>query len=118
MTVEQFVPVTGLSMTEAACKHTGKQLAKFPEAIGIRVDLRISGCSGYMYETELATEKQNDDEVFHMANGIDVYVKKEHMKLLSGTEIDFVTEGLNSTFIFRNPNATAECGCGESFSIN
>lgn len=118
MTVEQFVPVKGISMTAAACKHTRKQLSQHPEALGIRLDLKTSGCSGYMYETELASAKNDDDAVFHMDDGVDVYINKQHLGMLNGTEIDFVREGLNSTFIFRNPNATAECGCGESFTIS
>lgn len=117
MTVEQFVPVKGISMTATACTHTRKQLAQHPQALGIRIEIKKSGCSGYMYETELASDTNSDDAVFHMADGVNVYVKAEHMKLLHGTEIDFVREGLNSTFVFRNPNATAECGCGESFTI-
>lgn len=57
-----------------------------------------------------------DDRVFHI-DGVDVYVKEEHLPLVNGIEIDFVTEGVNSLFQFRNPNATAECGCGESFTV-
>ncbi len=49
---------------------------------------------------------------------MDVFVKQEHLPLVNGIEIDFVTEGVNSLFRFRNPpNATAECGCGESFTV-
>jgi len=48
---------------------------------------------------------------------VDVFVKQEHLPLVNGIEIDFVTEGVNSLFRFRNPNATAECGCGESFTV-
>jgi iron-sulfur cluster assembly accessory protein len=54
--------------------------------------------------------------VFHI-DGVDVFVKEEHLPLVNGIEIDFVTEGVNSLFQFRNPNATAECGCGESFTV-
>ncbi|MCP5207669.1 MAG: iron-sulfur cluster assembly accessory protein [Hahellaceae bacterium] len=118
MTVEQFVPVKGITMTAAACTHTRKQLAQHPQALGIRIEIKKSGCSGYMYETELASSKSEDDQVFKVGEGVEVYIKSEYMGLLGGTEIDFVREGLNSTFVFRNPNATAECGCGESFTIS
>lgn len=57
-----------------------------------------------------------DDQVIHV-DGVDVFVKEEHLPLVNGIEIDFVTEGVNSMFQFRNPNATAECGCGESFTV-
>ena len=61
-------------------------------------------------------EAAADDKVFHI-DGVDVFVKEEHLPLVNGIEIDFVTEGVNSLFQFRNPNATAECGCGESFTV-
>ena len=57
-----------------------------------------------------------DDEVFTV-DGVDIYVSREHLPMVNGTEIDFVTQGVNSMFEFRNPNATAECGCGESFTV-
>ncbi len=47
-----------------------------------------------------------------------VYVSSTDLTMVGGTEIDFVTQGINSMFEFRNPNATAECGCGESFAVN
>ena len=61
-------------------------------------------------------ESTSDDRIFPI-DGVGVYVKQEHLPLVNGIEIDFVTEGVNSLFRFRNPNATAECGCGESFTV-
>ena len=52
------------------------------------------------------------------AEGIRVYVDQLSVPYLTGTEIDYVTEGLNSSLKFRNPNATGECGCGESFKVD
>lgn len=113
---ETFTPSVGVTMTPAAVDHVRKQLAKKPDAQGIRLAVRKSGCSGFMYETEWVTEQLDDDAVFTIDN-VDVYVERKHLPVVNGTEIDFIREGLNSMFHFRNPNATAECGCGESFSI-
>ncbi|MGI9309869.1 MAG: HesB/IscA family protein, partial [Gammaproteobacteria bacterium] len=63
-----------------------------------------------------ADEVGDDDVVFEDA-GVKVLVDPESLKLIDGTEIDFVKQGLNEAFKFRNPNAAGECGCGESFSI-
>ncbi len=116
MTVESFTPTTGVTMTPSAVRHVRKQLEKKPDARGIRLFIKKSGCSGFKYETQWVEEVTPDDEVFTV-DGVDIYVSREHLPMVNGTEIDFVTQGVNSMFEFRNPNATAECGCGESFTV-
>jgi iron-sulfur cluster assembly accessory protein len=69
-----------------------------------------------MYETELVEAPEADDEVFEL-NGVTVFIPRKDLPILNGTEIDFITVGLNSMLQFRNPNVTGECGCGESFSV-
>jgi iron-sulfur cluster assembly protein len=59
-----------------------------------------------------------NDDVLVENRGIKIVVNSEHVPLLEGTEIDFVRQGLNNIFRFRNPNASGECGCGESFSVD
>lgn len=117
MTAEAFTPTVGVSMTPSAVDHVRQQLAKHPGALGIRLAVKKSGCSGFMYETEWVSEPGSDDEIFQIADGAAVYVARKDLPVVNGTEIDFITKGLNSMFQFRNPNATAECGCGESFSV-
>jgi iron-sulfur cluster assembly protein len=58
------------------------------------------------------------DDVLVENRGIKIVVNSEHVPLLEGTEIDFVRQGLGTSFHFRNPNASGECGCGESFSVD
>lgn len=116
MTAETFNPTLGVTMTPTAVKHVRKQLEKKPEAVGIRLAIRKSGCSGFKYETQWVETAEADDEIYSV-DGVDIYVRKEHLPMVNGTEIDFVTQGVNSMFEFRNPNATAECGCGESFTV-
>ncbi len=122
MSIEQFTPELRVTMTEPAINHTRKEIDKVPECKGIRLRLETSGCSGYMYETSLvsleeATEQKDFDQLFKMSDEVTLFVSKKDLPILNGTEIDFVTQGLNSMLQFNNPNATAECGCGESFSV-
>ncbi len=116
MTVESFTPALGVTMTPSAVRHVRKQLEKKPDAKGIRLFIRKSGCSGFKYETQWVEDVAADDVVYTV-DGVDIYVSSEHLPMVNGIEIDFVTQGVNSMFEFRNPNATAECGCGESFTI-
>ncbi|MCG8611786.1 MAG: iron-sulfur cluster assembly accessory protein [Pseudomonadales bacterium] len=118
MSVNEFIPAAGVTMTSAALNHTRKQIERTPNAIGIRIDLKQSGCSGYMYETSIVENSEPNDTVFEPGTGVRILVKADDLPMLSGMEIDYVTEGLNSTLVFRNPNATGECGCGESFSVS
>ena len=116
MTAETFTPTVGVTMTPTAVRHVRRQLDKKPEAVGIRLAIKKSGCSGFKYETQWVEHAEADDQVYTV-DGVDIYVKKDHLPMVNGTEIDFITQGVNSMFEFRNPNATAECGCGESFTV-
>ncbi|MFP4559997.1 MAG: Fe-S cluster assembly scaffold SufA [Thiohalorhabdus sp.] len=105
-----------LTITERAADQIRTQLAKRGSGVGIRVGVRKSGCSGYMYNLEYVDEPKAEDLVYE-AHGAKVFVDPEVMSLIEGTEMDYVSEGLQSMFRFNNPNVTAECGCGESFSV-
>lgn len=86
-------------------------------AAGFRLAVKKTGCSGWGYVVEVADRIQADDTVFEQ-DGVQVVVDPTSLPLVQGTEVDFVRRGLNQEFVFRNPNAAAECGCGESFTIN
>ena len=83
---------------------------------GLRVGVRRTGCSGWAYEVQLAESISDEDIVFEN-NGVRVVVAPDSLSFVDGSEIDFVTAGLNRVFQFNNPNVTDECGCGESFTI-
>lgn len=117
MTTETFTPELGLRTTPNAAQHIRNQLSKNPSASGLRVSLKPSGCSGYMYVINLVETPESGDHQFKVDDDITLFVDNKSLPLLNGTEIDFVKEGLNSAFQFRNPNAESECGCGESISI-
>ena len=84
-------------------------------ALGLRFGVTRTGCSGWGHMADLARDQRPDDTVFEQ-DGVKIFVDADSLSLVDGTEIDFGKQGLGETFVFRNPNATAECGCGESFT--
>lgn len=110
-----FDPKT-ISLSDAACKHVRDQLNR-EKATGLQLHVTESGCNGYMYALKFLNDFPVDALVFEFEQDIKVVVENEHWDLLRGTRIDLVTEGLNSSLKFENPNADTHCGCGESFSI-
>jgi len=105
-----------IQITSAARERMRKFLAAHPGAAGVRFGVRKTGCSGYAYEVEIAEHVAANDDVLEQ-DGVRLVVDRKSLPLLDGTEIDFARQGLNASFVFRNPNATGECGCGESFTV-
>lgn len=105
-----------VAMTETAARHVQKSLAKRGQGLGLRLAVKTSGCSGMAYALEFADEAQPGDLLFE-SHGVKLIVDAKSLPYLDGTELDFVREGLNEGFKFNNPNAKAECGCGESFAV-
>ena len=117
MTVQTFIPDQAITLTPDAIKHMASEVAKKEGATAVRLSVKPSGCSGYMYEMELVSAPQADDIELKPAANLTVYLDQESLPVLQGTELDYVKQGLNAILQFRNPNATSECGCGESFSV-
>lgn len=105
-----------ITLTETAINRVRDMMAKRESGIGLRIGVVKSGCSGYSYALDYADELDNGDVILEQGD-VKVVVNEEAMPLLEGMELDFVKEGLNQSFKFRNPNVTSECGCGESFSV-
>ena len=105
-----------IQLTEAAAAHVKSVLANNPKAVGLRIGVKKTGCSGYGYVVNLAESVTPEDKVFE-DHGITVVVKASDLAMFDGTDVDFVTEGLNSHFKFNNPKADHYCGCGESFTL-
>ena len=118
MSAEIFDPadLATLSMTPAARAHVRQQLDR-EGAQALRLGITESGCNGYMYEMSYLEAGRAEGRSFRFED-VTVVVDEADWALVQGTVIDFVTEGLNSALTFKNPNATAECGCGESFSVS
>ncbi|HTT43631.1 MAG TPA: iron-sulfur cluster assembly protein IscA [Steroidobacteraceae bacterium] len=105
-----------ISLTESAATRVKSFLAARGHGIGLRLSVRKTGCSGFAYVINYAEKADPADAVFE-DRGVRVYVDAASLQLLDGTVVDFVKEGLNEAFRFRNPNVKGECGCGESFSV-
>jgi iron-sulfur cluster assembly protein len=105
-----------ISLTPSAVERVKSYLVKRGRGLGLRVGVRKTGCSGYAYLIDYADAIDADDVIFD-EQGIKVVVNSESLKLIDGTEVDFVKQGINEAFKFRNPNVKGECGCGESFSV-
>lgn len=117
MTVATFDPVAQtVTMTDKALRHFKRALAS-NEGKLVRLSTETSGCTGYAYVLDLVESAQAGDIVLQPGDSVTLAVAAEAMALLKGTEIDLVTEGVNSVIKFNNPNVVAECGCGESFSV-
>ena len=106
-----------IELTERAASHVKKYLAGDNDEIKLRVGVKPTGCSGYQYVVE-AAEKINDSDQLFESHGVRIVVDDQSFKYLSGTELDYVKEGINEGFQFNNPNVQATCGCGESFTIS
>lgn len=105
-----------IRLTPAAADRVRSYLAQRDDAVGLRLGVRKTGCSGFAYVVGYATGQETGDVVFE-DQGVKVLVNEENLLLLDGTEVDFVQEGFGSSFKFHNPNVADECGCGESFSV-
>jgi iron-sulfur cluster assembly accessory protein len=82
--------------------------------IGLRVYVYSGGCSGYRYGMMLEDQPSGEDSVLH-ANGVRVYIDKNSIPLIQGSEIDYVDTLMGAGFTVNNPNAVSGCGCGSSF---
>jgi len=105
-----------IRLTERAADHVRRFLAKGDGSIGLRLGVKKTGCSGLAYVVNYAHEIGAGDQIFDTA-GVKVVVDSDALQFIDGTEVDYVREGLNEAFSFRNPNAAGECGCGESFNV-
>lgn len=105
-----------ITLTDSAAKRVRTYMDKRGKGIGLRLGVTKTGCSGYSYVINYADEVTDSDLVFE-DKGITVIVDPDALELIDGTEVDFVKNGLNEAFSFRNPNISGECGCGESFNV-
>ncbi len=105
-----------ISLTDSAADRVRTYLDKRGSGVGLRLGVTQTGCSGYSYVINYADKIEDSDVVFE-DKGVTVLVHPDALKLIDGTEVDFVKNGLNEAFSFRNPNISGECGCGESFNV-
>ncbi|MCE7028275.1 Fe-S cluster assembly scaffold SufA [Jiella avicenniae] len=108
---------TVMSMTSAAAERIkGILAASDMAAQGVRVGIKKGGCAGMEYTIDLAGEGRANEDVIER-DGAKVFVAPEAVLFLLGTEMDYEETVLRSGFVFKNPNQTSACGCGESVEL-
>ena len=85
-------------------------------SLGVRIGVKSGGCAGMSYVMEYTKTSNPSDEVIE-DKGVKVFIDPGAIMYLLGTEMDYKTEEFSSSFVFKNPNETERCGCGESFKV-
>ena len=118
MTVQAFDPISQVvSVTPAALEHFRRQVNREPGK-SVRLSVKKSGCTGFKYVVDMVEQGAEDDLRYQLDDQVQLLVDSDSLHMLSGTEIDLVTEGINRQIRFTNPNVKDQCGCGESFSVS
>ncbi len=105
------------TVTPAAYERVGQLLKdRGKPSLGIRIGVRSRGCSGLSYTLEFCDELYPGDEAVDLED-FKIFIDPKATMFVVGTEMDFVTEKLQSGFVFKNPNEKGKCGCGESFHV-
>ena len=105
-----------ITLSDRAANRIKEILSKDQNSSGVRIGVKSGGCAGMSYVMEYAKEKNPSDELIE-DKGIKVFVDPGAIMYLLGTEMDYKEEEFSSSFVFKNPNETERCGCGESFKI-
>lgn len=105
-----------ITVTDVASTKIKKNLSQRGQGMGIRLGVRTTGCSGLAYVLEYVDKLAPEDTAFEQ-DGFVVVVDPKSLTLMDGLEVDYVRQGLNEGFEFRNPNEKDRCGCGESFRV-
>ena len=105
-----------ITVTNTASNRIKRNLTQRGQGMGIRLGVRTTGCSGLAYVLEYVDTLAPEDTAFEQ-DGFVVVVDPKSLTLMDGLEVDYVRQGLNEGFEFKNPNEKDRCGCGESFRI-
>jgi iron-sulfur cluster assembly protein len=105
-----------ITITDIGAERVNHFLENRESGVGIRIKITTTGCSGYAYGIEFADETNPEDTVFE-SNGVKIIVDAKSLLMIDGTEMDYVKEGINAGFSFKNPLEDTKCGCGESFTL-
>jgi iron-sulfur cluster assembly accessory protein len=105
-----------ITVTERAANRIGEILRREPAGTMLRVSVEGGGCSGFQYKFDIDRARTDDDLVIEQDNAV-VLVDSASQPFLEGSQVDFVDDLIGASFRVNNPNATASCGCGTSFSV-
>ncbi len=107
---------TSVTLSERAARRIARILSGEPGGTALRIGVSGGGCSGFQYSFDLDRTRAPDDLVIER-DGATVLIDPVSLPYMGGSEIDFVDDLIGQAFKINNPNATASCGCGTSFSI-
>ena len=106
-----------IKLTDKAAQRIKEIMSKDEnKSLGVRIGVKSGGCAGMSYVMEYAKKINPNDELIE-DKGVKVFVDPGAIMYLLGTEMDYKKEQFSSSFIFKNPNETERCGCGESFKV-
>lgn len=105
-----------LNLTEASQLRLAEIKNLKPEIIGLHISIQKGGCAGMEYKFELLDQKPENIELVETET-INIFIARDSLLYLLGSELDFQQTALKSGFILNNPNQTAACGCGESVTL-
>jgi iron-sulfur cluster assembly protein len=106
-----------MKVTDAAAARVQELIARSSTPVaGVRVGVKNGGCAGMSYTMDLAETVERGDEVVDV-NGLKVLIDPKAVLFLLGTTMDFTVDKMSAKFVFKNPNETSACGCGESVTI-
>lgn len=105
-------------LTESAAARVAHLLKEEPEGSALRVSVQGGGCSGFQYHFDFDTDGAKEDDQIITQDGATVLVDEASLELLDGSVLDFAETLYSAAFEVKNPNATANCGCGNSFSVD
>jgi iron-sulfur cluster assembly accessory protein len=108
--------MSGITLTERAARRIGEIMAAEPNGSMLRISVNGGGCSGFQYAFDVERQQQDDDLVVEK-DGAAVLIDQTSLQYLDGSVIDFVDDLIGQSFKIDNPQATASCGCGTSFSL-
>tara|TARA_Y100001970_G_scaffold252122_1_gene325634 strand:- start:1746 stop:2081 length:336 start_codon:yes stop_codon:yes gene_type:complete len=106
-----------ITLSDNAAKRIKEIMSSADDnSVGVRVGVKSGGCAGMSYVMEYTKEANPNDEIIE-EKGVKVFIDPSAVMYLLGTEMDYKKEDFSSSFVFKNPNETERCGCGESFKI-
>ena len=113
MSTDTQTPVT---ISPSAVRRVAKILSSESSGTVLRISVEGGGCSGFQYKYDLVSDRLDDDFIIEK-DGATVLIDTVSLPFMEGSEIDFVDDLIGQSFQIKNPNATAACGCGTSFSV-
>jgi len=110
------ITMTQVALTDRAVRRIREIVAEDREASMLRVSIEAGGCTGFQYNFDLVSSRDDSDYVVEK-QGATVVIDEVSLPLIAGSEIDFVDDLIGASFRVNNPNASETCGCGVSFTL-